>query len=353
MSVRFHLPKRKLTLFTNLAERTIDASGEKIAFHVMPMESGNVRKIRFRTVTVTTGDTLKITCQDPLLDGTAFRPPDGVEDQTVTILIDDTDDNTNHVVTLDSDRAVVAGVAFCVVMEFDSWVAGDLGIAVRNAANIYQVWGTLEDVGAGWVDPNRSHVIECELDDGTILEVETATTNPGLITGSDVNLNGAGKVLGLGFVAPKTMSVLGAYHRTALAGDCTLRLYDSSDTLLATSPLIDASARLNTFDVDDETLFTAPFAEVTEGSTYRLVWFDEVGGANIALSGLQLRHADSRRAYGCASGQFECWQTSSNAAPFSWVDTEENLPSFSVLFEDLPSAGGVRRHPGLDGGLSA
>jgi hypothetical protein len=119
----------------------IDAAAEKLAFVVRAPKAGILHKVRFRTTTVGTGDTLKVSFQD--LD-TATGAPDGTPDQFRTIVIADADDNASLVTgILSSDgtdggtkRTVARGELLCVVFEFDSWVAGNISLSSRATVNV-------------------------------------------------------------------------------------------------------------------------------------------------------------------------------------------------------------------------
>lgn len=112
---------------------SMTASGHKVAILLECEEAGTIDTIAFRTSTVTTGDTIKVSLQD-----NSSGLPDGVVDQYRTISIADNDDNVwkeTGLITSDgtdggSKRTVAVGDLVWVVFEFSSYVAGNLSLAM-------------------------------------------------------------------------------------------------------------------------------------------------------------------------------------------------------------------------------
>src|SRR3989304_6613560 len=107
---------------------TLDATGEKAATVFQIPEDGNITTLGFRTATVTTGDTLKVglytidASGDPT--ATAYK---GMVAGTQAILA--TEDNTYFNVTLGTQAtSVVKGDIVALVIEYNSYVAGSMGI---------------------------------------------------------------------------------------------------------------------------------------------------------------------------------------------------------------------------------
>ena len=156
----------------------LDADGEMQAFICHMLAAGDIHKLHFRTGTVTTGDTIKGSCQD--LDATG--DPDEVADQSGTVLVDASDDNVWKEITLGADRTVAIGDIVPFVLEFNSWVAGNMQIATGDtlplAAGMYY---SDEKTTGSWVKVGDTPLIKIELDDATFLPVHCALSGvPGL-----------------------------------------------------------------------------------------------------------------------------------------------------------------------------
>src|SRR3990167_6549970 len=114
---------------------TLDAAGEK-ATTIFPIPAdGNITKLGFRTATVTTGDTLKVGLYTVDASGdptaTAYK---GMVAGTQAILA--TEDNTYFNVTLGTQAtSVVKGDIVALVIEYNSYVAGDMVITGFGATN--------------------------------------------------------------------------------------------------------------------------------------------------------------------------------------------------------------------------
>ena len=116
----------------------LDAAGEKAATVFQIPEDGNITTLGFRTATVTTGDTLKVglytidASGDPT--ATAYK---GMVAGTQAILA--TEDNTYFNVTLGTQAtSVVKGDKVALVIEYNSYVAGSMGITSLGSGG--SVW---------------------------------------------------------------------------------------------------------------------------------------------------------------------------------------------------------------------
>ncbi len=144
---------------------TLDADGEKVGFIVMAPKSGDVSDIHFYTGNVTTGDTLKASLQD--VDVTNGEPDETI-DQSGTVVVADEDDNVRKTVALGSNRTVTKGEYIAVVIEFDSFVAGDLQIKYANLGNSRMLTYTMEKIGGTWAHLfNRRPMLLLEYSDGS------------------------------------------------------------------------------------------------------------------------------------------------------------------------------------------
>lgn len=112
----------------------MDASAEKVGYVFRVPKSGTLRTVAFRTGTVTAADTLLVSFQDV---SAANGNPDGTPDEYRTIasgsVASDTWLETGIISSDGTDtgtkRTVTAGDLLAIVIEFNSFVAGNLNIA--------------------------------------------------------------------------------------------------------------------------------------------------------------------------------------------------------------------------------
>jgi len=108
------------------SSQLMDASGEKCEFIFRVPKTGNIRTIRIRLGTVTTGQTLKGSIYTVAATGvpttTAYG---GMVAGTVTVA--DTDDNVEKVITLGTDATATEGDLVSATIEFNSTV-GNLNV---------------------------------------------------------------------------------------------------------------------------------------------------------------------------------------------------------------------------------
>lgn len=166
---------------------TLDAAGEKNAVVFRVPKSGTLNRVGFRTGTVTTGDTLRISFQDVAADGF----PDEVVDQYVDQAILSTDDNLSFFVgplTHDgtaggTKRTVTRGDWLAIVLEYPSYVAGNLQLFHFNTTSgrrisvnavirtkLAGVWarsGTVPRVILEYSDGSYGHILGVQADVNT------------------------------------------------------------------------------------------------------------------------------------------------------------------------------------------
>jgi hypothetical protein len=108
---------------------TLDADGEKYSSIVTVWTAGTITKVHFYTGTVTTGDTMKVSLQS--LD--ASGNPSGTILATSTgnkaygtVVVDNADDSAWKEVTLTESVALTVGQQVAIVIEYNSYVAGNM-----------------------------------------------------------------------------------------------------------------------------------------------------------------------------------------------------------------------------------
>lgn len=212
--------------------RLLDADGELLAQAFVIQKAGDIKKVHFRTATVTVSDTLKVAIQDIGLDG----EPDGVDDISTTI--SGLTSNTWHTATFAGSLAVSPGSPGnrkAVVFSFDSYVAGDLSLRVNTLGpNLGLTAYTLDDLSVGsWTSYIWGPIIGIEYDD----------TSFGPILGCLAGLDGSESYdsadnpdeRGNRFLFPNPLTVAGAVFRLRNFnddGDFDLVLYHSGGSVV-------------------------------------------------------------------------------------------------------------------------
>lgn len=256
----------------------IDAAAEKVAVVFRAPKTGTLARVGFRTGTVTTGDTLKISFQDV---SAADGNPDGVADQFRTQVVLDADDNVwfrTGLITSDgtdtgTKRSVTRGDVLAAVIEFNSFVAGNLNIA-HSLTVVTDVLGGsyVTHFTAAWAK-NRtvSAVIAIEYDDGTFAYIPN-TFPADTKTSTNFNSGSTPDEVALRFSWPTPLRVNGFWFGAAIQGDFDVILYDT-----------DGTTPLATFTGDKDVstpstaaaLFAAPFASsvsLLANTFYRLAF---------------------------------------------------------------------------------
>lgn len=259
------------------ATLVLDADGEKAAFIFHVGKTGTLSKVGFRTGTVTTGDDLKISFQN--VDATN-GDPDGTADESRVVTVGDGDDDTWHKTGIMSSdgtdtgtkRSVTAGDLLAIVIEFDSFVAGNLQINTTNTQDIPYVGNIYpaHDSGAGYVSQtNRGGVFALEYDDGSYayLPVIPAKDMVRLIYTSATTPDEVGNR----FIAPVKMETSGAWFMWGMgAGDTDeVILYDADDTALQTTT-IDTDNRTTASEIGGMVFWPAK-QTLNKDAVYRIV----------------------------------------------------------------------------------
>jgi hypothetical protein len=320
----------------------LDASGEKCAFVFVVPETGNLAGVRFRLNTVTTGETLKASLQDV---DPATGDPDGTLDQSGTVAVADTDDNTWKSVTFGAARAVVRGEVLAVVIEFDSAV-GSLNIAggtVLVYGNAY-----IDQFTSLWTKQARSPVVVLDYDDGNVY------APPGCLSTAANVIDFASASTpderGIRFRLPYPVRVIGLVFFGRLGGGCDLVLYDSDGATVLGTASLDGDVKQSAGDLE----FVGLFEEAVdlEAETYYRATVKPSTATVVRVHVMEA--VDQGALDGLPGGQeFHGTERTDGGA---WTDeTAERGPVWLLVegFDDGASAGGLPRHPGMTGGMPA
>lgn len=307
---------------------TIDAAGERAAFVGRVQKTGNIRKIHFRLGLVTTGQTLLVSLQDVDLT-TGF--PDGTADQSGTVAVADTDDNSWKTCTLSADRAVTLGDLLSIVIDWDS-TAGNL-IVLSNSQVIYGNYYSVLHT-ASWAIQARGPIVVLEMDDGSICPMYGGY--PAVPASVDTGSGSTPDEIAMYFSVPFPCRCSSVNFFGRLAGDADAILYDSDGSTVLGSCSLDANLKTGTGDLS----INGPFAPVallantayraavkpTTATTMRLHYGDVSVAAHMAaLPGGTGCHWSERSDGGA-------WSQTATRRPAIWVTLE--------AFDDGAGGGG-------------
>lgn len=222
----------------NAAGLLIDATGEKAGMIFRVPKSGNIAKVGFLTGTVTTGDTLRVGLYT-VSATTGLPTTTAYGGMTVgTQAVADGNDDTAFTVTLGTSATAVVGETAAAVVEYDSYVAGNMYIAsvTGNSSTLIAHPYTALMTGGSWAKNSRNPILWLQYDDGSysyhpMLLPFTAVTAVAYNTGS------ASDEYGLKFQIPFPARVSGFGLYTTNAGDFDAIIYnsDGSSTALTSS----------------------------------------------------------------------------------------------------------------------
>lgn len=336
-----------------LATFALDAAAEKLAFIVTFWQPGTLHLVHFRTATVATGDTLKVSFQD--IDG-ATGDPDGTGDEFRTIVVGNGDDNVALVTgILSSDgtdtgtkRTVVAGQMLAVVFEFNSFVAGNILLAARSAAAGPSSSGyTYSDhFTAAWAKSQNLPLMAIEYSDGSYAPlpyVDASVSGLAAETFNSTTTAGAGgDERGLIFQVPFACKVKGFWANLDIDNDAEVVLYDSDGTELDAVTL-DATNRV----VTHSQVYHVPFSDeftLAKDTNYRLSLRPGAGNASVMVSSFP-----TAAVLDAMPGGSECHYTVRTDGG-AWTETTTKRPLMGVILSAVDN--GVSSGSGGSGAIS-
>ena len=315
----------------------MNAAAHYRAFSFIVPKNGNLSKFHFRTGTVTTGDTLHISFQDANADGS----PDGVADEYRTLVVGSGDDEawlTTGIMSSDgtdlgTKRAVTEGQRVCVVMRFDSFVAGSMWLQYFSSSGVASNFLlSSTDSGSTWAHVAGSgFACAVEYDDGTFAYLDGAYPIKSITTTS-VNTTSTPDEYSLRFRLPFPVRALGVVIRAA-STDTEFGLYPDSGAALATKvPLVAATT------LDKRAVHFSSAIDLAANTWYRISW-KPTTTTNRSIPVYTLNSAAIREAF--ALGLNFSLGTRSDGG--SWTDDDTKFILASLLavgFDDGSGGGG-------------
>jgi uncharacterized protein YaaQ len=317
----------------------LDASGEKLAAVFRVPKTGTLGKVRFRTATVTTGDTMKVSFQDVDM---ATGNPDETADQYRTVSVGNADDNTwisTGLITDDGTdtggkRSVTRGDLLAIVIEFDSYVAGNMNIV--NTFSVLDYGNsayTALKTGGTWVKSgNTVGCFELEYDDGSMAYADTLM--PGVGGAGTVASNTTPDEVALYFQFPVGVTVGGAYVFMDLDAAADIVLYDTDGTTALATVSLDSDVRAGTASTGTMIVFPSEI-DLTANAYYRLAI------KPTTTTAVSYRIADTRAAASLDMfdlGQNAYWSQRTDAG--AWSETTTRRPRMSLLVTKVHDGSG-------------
>ncbi len=248
--------------------QVLDADIEAVGFIVMAPKSGDISDVHFYTATVTTGDTMLVSLQTvDVTDGN----PDGTIDQSGTVVVGDGDDNVRKTVALGSNRTVTKGEYIAIVIEFDSFVAGNMQIRIGDDSYGREItYSKFRDTGSSWSALfARRPILLLEYSDGSFpYPVDCLPASPTQYSGLDSGDTPDEVALRFKLTGPMRLSGAEWFGDLANAALPELVIYEGT-TALGTISNIDGDIKRNTSNGRYRGVFSSGVV-LSAGTVYRL-----------------------------------------------------------------------------------
>jgi hypothetical protein len=316
----------------------LDAADEKAAFIFLAPKTGSIRKLGFRTNTVTTGATVDVRLET--VNASTGEPTGTLAgtNTNVALVIGNGDDNTWFTVTLTADAAVTFGDPLALVIVNPSGTPGTLNIANGYGANQSMALPYVALFTASWTKTASSMIpFYVEYSDGSTLNAGGAPIS----AQSAVTFN-SGSVVderSLYFQIPFPAK-LGAVELliTGWTGDAEVILYDSDGTTPLGTISVDQSVTRGATATFMRLRFSAAIT-LAASTNYRLalkptstsdvIWYETVYDSTAIMNSVD----------GGAN-----FHLSTRVDAGSWGQTTTRRPCVSLLFsavDDGTGSGGV------------
>lgn len=311
----------------------LDATGEQAAYIFRVPKTGNIRKVGFRTGTVTTGMTADVRLET--VDATTGDPTGTLvaANTNASQVIADTDDNTWFLPTLTADAAVTIGQILAVVVV---WATGGnlninaaiTGVPTHNfpyADHFTTSWGKREETPLGFI----------EYDDGTtanayVIPVKTAAT-----ANTDINTGSNPDEVGNRFQFAFPMRAAGAFVAIdpAATGDFDIVLYEGTTSKASVS--VDASQMLG--DTTRKCFFQFATPYVMLANTEYFLVVKPTTATNVRVSTLQLPSAAMMAALDGGTAIYRANRVDAGA----WTAVTDERISLAILVDGFDDGTGM------------
>lgn len=317
------------------ASTLLNADPEKVGAVFQVPKTGNIRTIRFKMGTVTTGDTLKggIYTVDASGDPTTTAYGSMVAG---TVVVADADDNVEKTITLGTDAGATAGAFVSLVLEFNARVGGNLNIQLESTGQPGLLFPYKDTFNTGaWVKTITAMVFAIGYDDGTYVQipgVEPWTVVSGLPTTAFNVDTASADEYGLKFQIPYKARCRGAIVTlgAGAGADFEVKLYDTDGTTALQTLTVVANLQQTT-TVRAKTYLFATAQSISINANYRLT-LRPTTTTDITL---QEGIVGTAAAMDGAPGGQNWHETKRLNSGGAWTDTTTRRPFIIPLFDQL------------------
>lgn len=318
----------------SLRSVTLDADGELCGGVIEIPEDGNITKIGFRTGTVTVSDALKISLQT--VDEDTGRPTGNLIHADAYGVQASVASNTTYWVSTQNPVAVTRGDIVAPVVEFNSYVAGNLQMLVVFGWHTYSLFPYIFSyTGLTWSLQARYSNFGLEYDDDIIEPVNGAF--PALSVGSPSwDANDDPDRRGLRFSVPYNCRISGVYVLIDLDGDTDIELYDNDGVTLLETISLDSNVR----GVTSRTILLKSFVtpiELIKNTFYRII-LHPTTGTDITLGTFIVTDDGASEAMNALNGGVNFHYTTCHGSPVneaSWTQTATRRPLIGLMIDQL------------------
>ena len=319
----------------------LNAADEAAAVVFRSPKTGTIKKIGFRTGTVTTGATLDITMETvSLVDGSPTGTAYGGS-SAETQVVDATDDNTWFDVTFTTGATTTQGDILAVKVANPTLSFGNLNISTHTmiTALVAGFPYTTLFTGVWTKSTSKGPVLSIEYSDGSYENIYSFPMTA--VTATNFAETATPNERGIRFKVPFSLRVAGAWVYVRLdTGDLDIKLYDS-----------DGSTVLQTITIDNDVsppsgkygVYLFPSSQVLLAATfYRLVVAPSSG---VNVSAFQSFSVNAAAIMDMFDGGQDFHETTAKdpTEEADWTNTATNRPLMGLLIDQLDdgvSAGG-------------
>jgi hypothetical protein len=335
--------------------RTLDAADEYVSQIFAIPKTGTLKKIGFRTGTVTTADTINVRLET--VDATTGYP-------SGTLYLNESPGSSG------SQAAPSSNTTYWVALNGTTGVSVTKGDIVAIKILLDYVDGVLDIVAHTYIGTHAFPYVE-DYYNSTHTKGAGEQGNFGLeYDGEIVLCNGTypavymnvssswatnGYKKGLCFQVPFKCRISGVVYTTDADNDCEIILYDSDQATAVQTWSIDKDVRGATSGSIYKLYLTTP-KTLTINTKYRLVV--QPLGANITHHLIYTYPDSTISAMAGIEGGVNCYYTECNGTPeneASWTDTVENRPLAGIIIDQLDdgvsTGGSAPRFGDMTGGL--
>ena len=313
---------------------TMDAAGELCGSVIEISRTGNISKIGFRVGSRTVDDALKISLQT--VDTATGRPTGTLIHADAYGVQASVTAYTIFWVSLQNPVAVTRGDIVAAVIEFNSYVAGNLQITKALGGSVrtsfpynFQYTGSVWSLSAYMANFGFKY-------DDDVIESVNQSFPAAVNTNISWDTNDNPDRRGLRFSVPYNCRISGIFITVDLDANANIEIYDSDGVTLLETISIDSDLRGITTERPLERNFVTPI-ELTKDIFYRIILYPTTG-TNIILFSLDVTDDGASEAMNAIDGGVNFHYTTCDGAPAAegdWTQTATRRPLIGLMIDQL------------------